>query len=549
MVKFLLGTLIIGLVGCEQVNLPNAERQLNLGNTEKVKQEFFIEDPAAIGLSSLTNEESLSVFSLMSSSENCKFIYSNYLLSGEVSQGGKLIALYPYSEAATMEIEGGQMVVSTMVQAKQDFIETSNPSEDITFFEREVTDGEQCMLSDIAIGINSGRGFNFKSIYGKIILPLRAVGQDVTIKKIEVLGVNGEKISGDVKILVSEELSPRVIAASNTSVMYDGEVNIPKNETKYIIFNIIPQTFFNGLTITLTKSDNIAVEKVYETPITVSVNETLLLSEVIFETLVKDYYIKYIAEQKVIIEGYDCEEYDAETRTGKIYFDKPEIPENLLLNNDVIETIVISSKITKVGNGAFRGLKTKLKSVSVEKGSELTTIGTMAFQACQVCSFDFSNATKLKHIGDTAFGECYSIMKYDFPGSVETIGLGAFRNLRWTDVIIKEGVTTLGTVNGNQGFLQGCKKIERLELPSTLVNVEKNGLKIEHTSDGPTYILICNATVPPTINTEGQFLSANNNKVKLVAIYVPEGSVDNYKGANGWKNWSDRIKSISELEN
>lgn len=540
-VKSLLTTLIIGLASCNQVTVPDAERPSGLGSTEKVKQDFVIENPSSIGLPSLGDNESLSVFSLLSPEENCKFTYSNTFLSGEAPQGGKLIALYPYSETATMVVEGGQVILSTTVPSEQDFIETSIPDAN-----PEVSGlSETNALSDIAVGVNSGEGFSFKSIYGRIILPIKSTGQDVTVKSIKLEGLSGEKISGDIKVSVSEEGILSVISASNTSVVYNGDITVSKDNTKYVVFNVIPQNFSKGLKLTLTKSDNIAVEQEYES-VSVKVNKESILDEFVFEAPIKDYYIEYTADQQVVIEGYDCEEYNSETKTGRIYLSTSEVPAKLLNGKDVINSVKISAKVTSIGTDAFRGMKTKLTSVSVEENSELTTIGQMAFQACQVCVFDFSNATKLEHIGNTAFGECYKMMSYDFPESVRTIELGAFRNLRWTDVRVKEGVTTLGTVNGGQGFLQGCKQITRLELPSTLSKVEKNGLKMEHNVDGPTYILICKAEVPPTINTQGSFLS-QNNKAKLTAIYVPDGSVESYKSANGWKNWNDRIKSLSEL--
>lgn len=540
-VRFLLATSIIGLASCSQVTVPDAEKPSGLGSTEKVKQDFVIENPSSIGLPSLSENESLSVFSLLAPEENCKFTYSNTYLSGEVPQGGKLVALYPYSETATMTVEGGQIILNTAVPSEQNFIETSMTDANLGISELSETN----ILSDIAVGVNSGEGFSFKSIYGRIILPIKSTGQDVTVKSIKLEGLGGEKISGDIKISVSKEGIPNVISASNTSIIYNGNITVSDNETKYVVFNVKPQNFSKGLKLTLTKSDNIAVEQEYET-VSVKVNEESVLNEFVLDAPIKDYYIEYTADQQVVIEGYDCEEYDSETKTGRIYFNTSDIPADLLLNQDIVTTIKISAKVTSIGAQAFRGMKTKLISVSVEENSELTTIGQMAFQACQVCEFDFSKAIKLEHIGNTAFGECYKIMSYDFPESVRTIELGAFRNLRWTDVRIKEGVTTLGTVNGGQGFLQGCKQITRLELPSTLNKVEKNGLKMEHNADGPTYILICKAEVPPIINTEGNFLS-QNNKAKLTAIYVPDDSVENYKSATGWKNWSDRIKPVSEL--
>lgn len=532
-VRFLLAASIIGLASCNQVIVPEAEWLSELGSTEKVRLDFTIENPSSIGLPSLSENETLSVFSLFAPEENCKFTYSNTSLSGEVPQGGKLVALYPYSENVAVEVKGGQVILSTAVPSELNFIEKIVPDETSVVSELSETG----VLEDIAVGVNSGEGFKFKSIYGRIILPIKSTSQYVTVKSIKLEGLGGERISGDIKISVSDELTLSVVSASGTSVVYKGDITIHENETKYVTFKVIPQNFSEGIKLTLTKSDNVAVEQKFES-VSVSVNEEFKLGEFVFENLIRDYYVEYKAGQQVFIDGYDCKEYNAETETGRIYFNTPEIPESLLVDNKIISSVKISAKVTSIGGYAFSGMA-NLESMSVEDNSELNYIGESVFYGCKNCNFDFSKATKLEHIGKNTFRNCSGIMSYDFPESVKRIEQGAFRNLSWTEVIIKEGVETLGTENGGQGILQECTGITKLDLPSTLKTVEKNGLKIE--TKNPGYILICRAVEPPSING-GTFLSDN-----LTAIYVPKNSVENYKSAKQWSNKKGKIKPLSDL--
>lgn len=553
--NFLLAASIMALISCEQVTVPEPEVPESMGTTEKVKQDFVIENPSSIGLPSLNENEAISVFSLFSPEENCSFIYSNNSFSGEASQGGTLIALYPYSEDATMTVEGGQIVLNTTVPDVQSFIEKNEQNGNSGALSRADVNA----LSDIAIGVNSGEGFNFKSIYGKLVLPIRSERDAVTVNSIKLEGLGGEKISGDVEVSVSEKSAHKVISASNTSVVYNGNITVPENENIYVVFNAIPQNFSQGLKLTLTKSDNISLEKVYGEAVTVNVNKESTLDEFVFAAPSKEYYIEYTADQKVDIDGYDCEEYDQETKTGRIYFESANIPDKLFGYegsstpdpnlNDIITSIKISAKIKTIGEYAFRLLK-QLTSVSFEEGSQLTSIKQFAFQGCSNCVFNFENVTNLEHIGVCAFGDCSKITSYEiFPSSIKTIEDAAFRNLQWTEVIIKEGVEYLGTPDLKNGVFQGCKKITKLDLPSTLKQIEGYGLKIDRDSPNPiSIVVICRAITPPTKVTGGTFLISTNKK--LVTLYVPDGSLDEYKNPNttGWTIYSAQMKKLSELQ-
>lgn len=258
-------------------------------------------------------------------------------------------------------------------------------------------------------------------------------------------------------------------------------------------------------------------------------------------TIGTDYYIEYERESALVAvaEGY-THIYDSNSKKGRIFFETSAIPADLFYNkSEEVTSILISAKVTSIGDQAFRGLKTELLSVTVEEGSELKSIGYMAFQACNVATFDFTKATKLTSVGNTAFGECYLIMSYDFlPSSVKTIELGAFRNLKMTEFTLKEGVEVLGTVEGGQGIFQGCKLITNFELPSTVKTIEKNGLFMQKDAK---YSVTCKAVEPPTVNG-GTFLSATKANVK--AIFVPANSVDKYKAAQGWSAFSSVIQAI-----
>lgn len=265
------------------------------------------------------------------------------------------------------------------------------------------------------------------------------------------------------------------------------------------------------------------------------------------------YYVQYKSNKALskVVEGYE-HEYDEATKIGYIYFDTPVVPDKLFYQKgESVESITLSTAIEKIGSNSFCqiGTRKELSSFNVEPGSKLREIGYMGVQGNENCEYDLSNATMLEIIGQISFGECYNVMSYNFPNSVKEIQMGAFRNLRWKEVVLNEGLEKLV---GNQwnGVFQGCSSIEKLVLPSTLNYIGQNGLKMGYNNNSPQYIVECKAVVPPTVVVDKSFFLTNGTSTsKLKAIYVPDNSVAAYKTAQGWSSWADKIKSISELNN
>ena len=94
------------------------------------------------------------------------------------------------------------------------------------------------------------------------------------------------------------------------------------------------------------------------------------------------------------------------------------------------------------------------------------------------------------------------------PSTLTTIGTDAFRDTQMQTLTIPSGVTSLG------GYI-----LYNTTLPE----------------------IIFTSAVPPTA-TSTTWLTTN----KLGTIYVPDGSVEDYKAANNWSNVASKIKSINE---
>ena len=145
-----------------------------------------------------------------------------------------------------------------------------------------------------------------------------------------------------------------------------------------------------------------------------------------------------------------------------------------------------------------------LRKVILPNG--LITIGTDAFYTCPALTA-ITIPNSVANINQYAFSGCYGLTSIDIPDSVTTIGGQAFNSCTaLTSVTIGTGVTEIR----NEAF-QYCRSL-------TSVTV--------------------NAVTPPTLGNN-VFNTTNN-----CPIYVPAESVNTYKSASGWSNYSSRIQAI-----
>ena len=215
-----------------------------------------------------------------------------------------------------------------------------------------------------------------------------------------------------------------------------------------------------------------------------------------------------------------------------------------------LENVIGLEKFKSILKGAFSG--TGIKSVDLP---QCTTIGLSAFSGCSslqsvnlpVCiSIDdggyyqngaFQNCTNLTDlklpqcttIGDYAFNGCSSLQSVDLPVCT-TIGSYAFdgcSSLQSVELPKVEGV-------GNNAFWGSG--ITKISLPETLKNM---GYQCFNKVAEYTF----NGTLPVALYEYESYHAFDG--VPFV-IRVPESAVDAYKTADVWKNYADKIFSISD---
>ena len=131
-----------------------------------------------------------------------------------------------------------------------------------------------------------------------------------------------------------------------------------------------------------------------------------------------------------------------------------EIPATLCKKQQSLTAITIPAGVTAIGNEAFRDCL-KLKTVKVEKGSALKTIGVSAFTDCKVLSkIEFPEG--LEKIGDQAFFGCKTLNKLVMPSTLRTIGSSAFGGCKGLkQITLGAGVEEID----DDAFTDGAKKL------------------------------------------------------------------------------------------
>ena len=221
--------------------------------------------------------------------------------------------------------------------------------------------------------------------------------------------------------------------------------------------------------------------------------------------------------------------------------------------------IKLEKECYQIGKMAFLACKT-LANVIIPKS--VTTIGEDAFYYCSSLT-GITIPDSVTSIGNNAFRFCILLIDITIPDSVTSIGYGAFsawtgatstdiinfpnEQLKikyfengeafseWkslTSVTIPDKVTSIGA-----GAFKTCSKLIAIKLPE---NVTSIGMRAFADCSELTDITVLRET-PPTLGTNAFDDIASN-----AVIYVPSGSVYDYKFATNWSTYASKIQAISE---
>ena len=226
---------------------------------------------------------------------------------------------------------------------------------------------------------------------------------------------------------------------------------------------------------------------------------------------------------------------------------------NAITFNDKLTSIILGDGVTRISWKAFLGC-TGLTSVTI--GNGVTSIDDIAFDGCTgltsinvaednsnyasidgvlyskdkktlirvpITKTSFTIPNSVTSIGGSAFNGCTGLTSITIPNSVTRIGESAFRDCTGlTSVTIPNSVTS---IEGNA--FRDCTGLTSITIGNGVTSV---GTYAFYGCTGLTSMTV-EATNPPISSA----IVSNYN----IPLYVPAGSVDAYKAASIWKNFTN----------
>lgn len=230
-----------------------------------------------------------------------------------------------------------------------------------------------------------------------------------------------------------------------------------------------------------------------------------------------------------------------------------------------LTTLTIGNSVTTIGEEVCEGCKTL---TSLTLGNSITSIGKEAFKGCGLASITIPNS--VKNIGNGVFSMCKGLTSIMIPNSVTNIGSRVFSDCSaLTSIIVdkqnsvydsREGCNAIINSSSNE-LVAGCKKtiipnsVRRIGVGAfyectglTSIMIPNNITAIgESAFEGCSSLtsVICKAQTPPSFGfcSFGYYSNTDDYSIYYNAtLYVPIGTVNAYKNADGWKNFANIIE-------
>ena len=246
--------------------------------------------------------------------------------------------------------------------------------------------------------------------------------------------------------------------------------------------------------------------------------------------------------------------------------------------NSAIQEIVFPSSLEQMEENIFYYCR-NLKKADLSQ-TKLTKLPASTFVYTGV--EEVLLPATLKEIGAQAFLKTSQLKTIEIPENVKTIGLEAFRESSVTTMKLPNGVTTMAqrafyycpelaevttygsTFNDDPEAmihpycLEGCPKLARFEIPES-IRILGQGLLGGNRK-------VTQLTIPANV-TQINFSAFNNTSIKevkvegitppqvfekvwygfpddITVIRVPAESVEKYKNANGWRDFTNKITTF-----
>ena len=197
-----------------------------------------------------------------------------------------------------------------------------------------------------------------------------------------------------------------------------------------------------------------------------------------------------------------------------------------------LTSITIPNSATSIGEKAFRNCSS-LTSATI--GNSVITIGSSAFLNCSGLT-SITIPDSVTEIGDYAFDDCSGLYLITIGNGVTLIGYGAFKGCSGlTRITIPDSVTKI-----DWSAFSGCSGLTSITIPKSVTEI---GDYVFYNCSSLKRVY-CEPIVPPTA-TKSEFISSWSTFYMNASgrkIYVPTESVDAYKAAQYWSDYTGSIE-------
>ena len=261
--------------------------------------------------------------------------------------------------------------------------------------------------------------------------------------------------------------------------------------------------------------------------------------------------------------GTSLEELGRECFSGDISITKIELPATLkIIGNqaftecDNLQGVYIPDGVVEIGPFAFFGcnqikevrvpgtiekwgeysfyLCPKMEKAIIEEG--VTFLGERAFAFCDNL-YDVTLPSTLRYISEEAF-IMTSLAELEWPEQLETIGDYAFQYCKFKDIVLPDGVTSIG-----KNSFSWMDNLISFTAGGNLEYIGENAFNRNFSMTD----LYMNAVTPPTVETE-LFAIEEFNGYKTVSLHVPDVSTQDYRTAPIWQKFTNISGDISGIE-
>ncbi len=210
-----------------------------------------------------------------------------------------------------------------------------------------------------------------------------------------------------------------------------------------------------------------------------------------------------------------------------------------------IKTVVIEDGVTSIGSSAFSGCS-GLTSVTIP--NSVTSIGEGAFYNCSsLTSVTIGNS--VTSIGKWAFRYCKALTGVEIPSSVTFIGAAAFEYSGIVNIAFPESITNI-----DEWMFNGCIGLTNVTIPNSVTSI---GEVAFYNCTGLTSV-----TIPNRVTNIGNYAFSGCSCLTSIyllsetpasisgysfsnygaTLYVPQGSIEAYRVANYWSNFTNIVE-------